>query len=164
MVGNLYKINIFRGYNYTPKKDRRILEEKFNRSLERFVSLARNFFKDKLDAILVFGSFADPSKELKEDSDIDLVVFHRAREDEVVLFHRLLPTEHRRRLKVPAEKWSWYYDEALKHDTENDVYWHIFYAPSSKIGSLVKRFDKFRFVFVNLEGLRSTPELFNTPT
>ncbi len=151
MVGSLYRINVSQRYDYTPKRDRRILEEKFNRSLERFISLAKSFFKDKLDAILVFGSFADPSKELKEDSDIDLVVFHRAREDEVALFHRLLPTEHRRRLKVPAEKWSWYYDEALKHDVENDVYWHIFYVPSSKLESMLERFDKFKFVFINPE-------------
>ena len=125
------------------------LRARFERSLNRFISIARSFFKERLDAIAVFGSMVDPSKKLKPDSDIDLVVFHRASEEEVVLFHRLLPTERRRRVKEVVEEWSWYYDEPLKHDVENDVYWHVFYVETPRMPRVLRRLGVYKLVYVN---------------
>ena len=131
------------------------LKPRFRRSLSRFVRLARSFFKDKLHAILVFGSLVNPTKEVKEDSDIDLVVVHSARPDEVELFHKLLPTERRRRYKERPERdggWSWYYDEPLKHDAENDVYWHIFYVDLDGLARIARSLRRAVVVYARGDG------------
>lgn len=96
------------------------LKQKFENSTQRFIRLCREHFKDKLLAILVFGSY--PKNLLQKDSDIDFIVIHEASKETVKSFEKSLP-EYTRFKPHP----TFGQQQKMKIDDENGVPWHIFY-------------------------------------
>ncbi len=96
------------------------LKQKFENSVQRFIRLCKEHFKDKLLAILIFGSY---SKDLfSKDSDIDFIVIHEAPKETVKSFEKSLPNYTRLKPHPTLGQ-----RQNMKFDEENNVPWHIFY-------------------------------------
>lgn len=111
---------------------------KILRSIFKFLSLAKDHFKDKLLAVIVFGSAIQPDRPFFEDSDIDFIVLYDEGRSIVWSFEDKLPSRTRIRVGVLTTV------DEFRFDAEQNVYWHIIFLTSQDIWKLVKMLSRFR--------------------